>query len=916
MYAVDMNSSLPVDSGVKIGKLSNGLTYYLRQNSIPENKAELRLVVNAGSVLEDDDQAGLAHFTEHMAFNGTKNFKKSELTDYLGSIGMGFAGGLNAYTSFDETVYMLKSATDDKVQLKKSIFILSEWADKLSFDHDEIEKERGVIIEEWRGGRGADERIRNKQNEVVLKDSKYAKRSPIGSYEIISTFKPEAIKRFYRDWYRPDLQAVVVVGDIDINEVETYIKEYFDSIPARKAPRERVIEAVPDHKETLVSIVSDKEANSSSVSLVIKSQIEKIKTIGDYKRVLTTNLFSDMFNQRLQELSTKENAPFLYAFTYKYPMTRSKSMLMSTAAVKDNQIIKGFEALATEKERIDRFGFTATELERAKLSLLKDTERRLKEKDKQDSNRLVWAYVRHYLNEGTLLNEDQSYQLVQDLLPLITLEDVNQLIKEYSNEDNRVITASFPEKEGNIAPKEEELLAVLNKTDRMELTPYEDKTVNEPLLANIKPAGKIISKKYNKSADLYELYLSNGVKVVYKKTDFKNNEILFDSFSPGGFSKFSTEDIKQADFINQYMYGSGIGSFDRNALTKYMTGKNAEVSVNINGIYEGLNGSCSPEDFELMMQLIHSYFVQPRKDKTFFNTFISTLEGFLQNKALDPESVFEDSVLVYSHNRHPRINIQTTDSIKNVDLDTVFKLYQDRFADASDFTFFFVGSIDEKQIEKLSENYLANLPALNRKEKIEDHKIEYVKGIHDYKIYSGMEEKSMIKITLPSDYSHNKKNNTQVSAMILVLNEKLRENIREKMSGVYYIYAYPEIQKYPSQKLAIHIFLGCSPDRVEELTQAIYREMDLMRTQVVEEKYMNIYRQTMLQNHTSNIKKNYFWLSSLKTIYQNDRPTDDFINNMNYVNAVKAKEIQKTAQKYLKYDKNRIRFVLYPVNKA
>ncbi|MDX9870732.1 MAG: pitrilysin family protein, partial [Candidatus Cloacimonadales bacterium] len=327
LHALDLSSPLPIDPTVKIGKLDNGLTYYLKKNSVPENKAELRLVVNAGSVLEDDNQVGLAHFCEHMAFNGTQNFAKSEMTDYLASIGLGFAGGLNAYTSMDETIYMLKSSTNDKAQLKKSIFILSEWANKVSFDDDEIEKERGVIIEEWRGGRGANERISNKESKVILKDSKYAERSPIGTYEIISTFKPQTIKNFYKDWYRPDLQAVVVVGDINIDEVESYIIEYFATIPKSVNPRTRVIEPVPDHTETLVSIESDKELSNSSVTLYIKSELEPVITIQDYKRDLTKSLFYSMFNNRLQELTKQENSPFLYAFTFSYPMVRSKNLL-------------------------------------------------------------------------------------------------------------------------------------------------------------------------------------------------------------------------------------------------------------------------------------------------------------------------------------------------------------------------------------------------------------------------------------------------------------------------------------------------------------------------------------------------------------------------------------------------------------
>ncbi len=913
LHALDLNSPLPMDPTVKIGKLDNGLTYYLKKNSVPENKAELRLVVNAGSVLEDDNQVGLAHFCEHMAFNGTKNFAKSEMTDYLASIGLGFAGGLNAYTSMDETVYMLKSSTNDKAQLKKSIFILSEWANKVSFDDDEIEKERGVIIEEWRGGRGANERISNKESKVILKDSKYAERSPIGTYEIISTFKPQTIKKFYKDWYRPDLQAVVVVGDINIDEVESYIIEYFASIPKSVNPRTRVIEPVPDHTETLVSIESDKELSNSSVTLYIKSELEPVITIQDYKRDLTKSLFYSMFNNRLQELTKKDNSPFLYAITFSYPMVRSKNLLMTTAAVKDNEILSGFEAIAIEKERIDRFGFTNTELERAKIQFSKSSEKRLKEIDKQESERIIWSIVSTFLRDIPLLSEEQSYQLYLELLPLISLEDVNLLIKDYSKEENRVITASYPEKAGNIAPKKEDLLAILSRADKMELEPYQDDVIDEPLITDLNKPGKIISKKYNKTADLYELYLSNGAKVVYKVTNFKNDEILFDSYSPGGLSQVDDQDVLNGVYSATFIDNSGFGAFDSNALTKYLAGKNVRTSTYINNYYEGIRGSSSPEDFEVLMQLIYSYFTQVRKDQTAFNALKSKYEGLLQNKHLNPEDVFADSVEIYSYNNHPRVIVDKPENIKELDLEKTLEIYKDRFADASDFTFFFVGSIDPKVIEDLAEKYLASLPSLKRKEKVNDLKIDYIRGIHDYSIKSGLEQKSKIQITLVSDYKYSVKANNDLQAMNLILNEKLRENIREEKSGVYYVYAYPEIRYFPKSQLAIHIILGCSPDRVDELTTAIYEQIDLLKNNLPDEKYMQIYRQTMAQNINTSVKRNNYWLNNLKSHYQNSLNLNDFINSMDYVNAVKPENIRKAAQKYLQYDKNRMRFVLLPL---
>lgn len=914
-WALDLNAPIPVDPTLKIGKLNNGLTYYLKQNKVPEKKAELRLVVNAGSILEDDYQTGLAHFTEHMAFNGTKNFKKTEMTDYLASIGAGFAGGLNAYTSYDETVYMLTSATDNKEQLKKAVFILSEWADKVSFDDDEIERERGVIIEEWRGGRGADERIRNKQLAETMYDSKYSKRMPIGNYEILSTFKPEAIKQFYKDWYRPDLQAVVIVGDIDINEVESYIKEYFNTIPTRSNPRERVYESVPDFPETRVSIIGDKEANASSVSLSFKADKEDVKTIADYRKQLINNIFYDLFNYRLSEIASKENPPFIYAYTYRYGIARTKDDISIVAGVKDNGIQKGLESLAIEKERIDKYGFTQSEFDRIVTKTLNDYEDNKLEKGKQDSGRMIWAYVRHYLSGNTIMDPEQSYNLVQQLLPTITLNDVNLLIKNYSQDTNRIISASYPEKEMIIPPTKEELLAILDKTNKMDVEPYLDNVVNEPLIAQMPKPGKVKSKKFNKKADLTELTLSNGIKVIYKKTDFKNNEILFDSFSPGGVSKVKTEDIANANILSPYLNEAGFGSYDQSSLSKLLTGKNAETRIRVEESFESINGSCSSKDLELAMQLIYSAFTQVRKDTAAYNNLVAQMENYFNNRSQEPESVFEDSMFVSTYMPHPRLQLFDIKSIEQSSLDKIYQIYQDRFADASDFTFIFIGAINDEEFESLCEKYLASLPNLNRNEKIEDHKIEYAKGIVERKIYAGMEEKSIINISIPSKYSYNPKENTEFGAMILILNEKLRENIREKMSGVYYIYAYPDIKKYPKETVMINIALGCSPARVDELTQAIYAEIDLIKTELVDEKYLQIYLQTSMNNWNASIKKNNFWLSSLKSCYQNNVSVEDFLNKTDYYQKVTAKDVLKMAQKYLNYNENRISGALYPQQK-
>ncbi len=914
LSATDLNQPLPVDPRVKVGKLSNGLTYYLVKNNTPEHFAELRLVVNAGSVLEDEDQKGLAHFCEHMAFNGTKNFKKTALNDYLSSIGMGFAAGLNAYTSYDETVYILKTPTQNPEHLKKAVFILGEWAHNLSLENSEIKLERGVIVEEWRGRLGAWDKMGKKNNKIIYSDSKYATHAPIGEYEVLSKFKNQRLKQFYQDWYRPDLQAVVVVGDIDIQETEALIKSNFESIPEVKNPRLRENFRVPDNAEPLVTIASDKEATNSRVSLYFKKELKSVKTQQDYLEKIKQELFNSMLTMRLEEFQQKENPPFRWFYISRYPLTRVNDCFQMHAWVNDNGIPAALEAFTRELQRVCKFGFTQGELDRVKLDALKSAERSALDIDKQNSGDLVWDYISIFTRNMPMLNPVQEFELKKSLLDRITLQDVNAVSKLYETDNNVIIAAESPEKPSVKIPTEEELLAVYHKARQLPLLSYADLYKNKPFLTKMPEKGSIVSRKSNKELGLTELVLSNGAKVIYIKTDFKNQQILFKAISPGGISQLKDDEVLAAGMTNELIGQSGLGDFSSIDLTKFLTGHLYWSYTEISDKNEIISGETTREDLELGMQMLYAQFVCPKKDSTSFNIVFNRTKDMVGNNANDPETVYEDSVMAILFNHHPRKKSLDLNNINQVTLDKCWNIYRDRISNGRDFTFVFVGALTDSLIERIAENYLAAIPSKPETEQVLDHQIEYLQGHYEQKIYAGQEEKCQLKLVINSKFPYSYENRTKLKAMTLIFNELLRENVREKLSGVYWVYANPVIDKYPTGRLAMYIALACSPNRVDELTAEIYKVMDSMKKKPAAEKYMKVYLETYLKAHEEGLTNNDYWMSELEKFINFGIDLKELNNYQNILKSVKPTDIQDFAQKYLNYKQNCIKVVLLPKN--
>ncbi|MBT4485074.1 MAG: insulinase family protein, partial [Candidatus Latescibacteria bacterium] len=701
--SLEQTDILPVDAAVTLGKLDNGLKYYIRENHKPEKRMELRLVVKAGSVLEDENQRGLAHFTEHMAFNGTKNFRKQELVDYLESIGMRFGPDLNAYTSFDETVYMLQVPVDSVQIVEKAFQILEDWAHNISFEDEEIDRERGVIVEEWRSGRGASARIRDKQLPVLFKDSRYAERMPIGKMEVVETFPHDTLRSFYRDWYRPDLLTVIAVGDFDTKWIEEQIQKHFSRIPSSNNPRERVVFQVPDHEETLFAIASDPEATGNSVSVYYKHDITPEVTVDDYRDGIVEALYNGMLNQRLHELTKKSDPPFLYGYSSKGRFVLSREIYMLGAGVKDNGIERGLETLVTEAARVRKYGFTQSELERRKKEMLRYMESAYNERDKTESRNYASEYARNFVMDEPIPGIEFEYNMYRKYIPDITLEEVNRLTGEWMTDRNRVIMADVPEKAGVNVPTEEKLLAVINAVNKKDIEPYVDTVSDQPLVESPPVPSSVVEENRIEEVEVTEWLLANGVRVILKPTDFKNDEILFTSFSPGGISLVPDEYHMAGETASSVVQEGGVGKFGRIELEKMLSGKVVSVSPWINDLREGISGSASPKDVETMFQLIYLYFTSPRKDDIAFQSFKTRMKGYIENRNARPESALSDTVTVTMAQYHRRERPLSMELLDEMNLDMSYEIYRDRFRDASDFTFVFIGNFEQSQLKPLVE---------------------------------------------------------------------------------------------------------------------------------------------------------------------------------------------------------------------
>lgn len=911
VFNFKLKDEIPIDSEIKLGKFKNGLSYYIRVNHKPEKRAELRLVINAGSVLEDDDQQGIAHLVEHMAFNGTKNFAKQELVNYLESIGMRFGPDLNAYTSFDETVYMLQIPTDSVVIVEKAFQILEDWARFMSLEDQEIDKERGVIVEEWRLGRGAEMRMMDKQFPILFQGSKYANRLPIGQKTVIDTVHFDTVRRFYREWYRPDLMAVIAVGDFDQAWIEKLIQQHFGKIPAVKKARKRAIIPVPDHKEPLFAIATDPEATRTSVGIYFKQPPETEKTVADYRKNVVEQLYNRMLSERLYELSKDAEPPFLYGYSQKGGFVRSKEVYMLGAGVKEDGIIRGLEVLLTEAERVQKHGFTSTELERQKKMLLRSLKQTYSERNKLESRNYASEYIRHFLDREPIPGIEYEYALMQKYLPEIQLVEVNQLASKWITDHNRVVTVSAPEKAEVKVPDTKELMAVFAAVAQKRVEPYVDKVTEQPLVEKAPKPADLISDRSLEELGVTEWLLANGVRVIFKPTDFKNDEIRFTAYSPGGSSLVPDKNYISAATATAIITEGGLGKYNQIELGKALAGKVVRVNPWIGELEEGISGSASPEDLETMFQLIYAYFTTPRKDSTAFQSYKNRLSASIENRSARPESAFQDSITVTLYQRHFRERPWSKAILNEMSLDGSYRIYQDRFADASDFTFVFVGNFDLDIIKPLVQTYLGGLPVLNRNESWKDVGRRYPVGVFDKSVHKGIEPKSYVQIIFTGPFYWNPQNAYMLESMVSVFRIKLREVLREDLSGTYGVRVNSSINRDPQENYRIDINFGCNPDRVEELSRMVLQQVDSLRSYGTTDVYINKVKESQTRKRETDLKENGFWLNQLVYLYSNELDPTLVLRIPDFIDGLSTAAVQVTAQKYFN-PQNYIRMVLLP----
>jgi zinc protease len=907
-----LSDSIPIDPEITVGRLPNGLSYYVRANRRPEKRAELRLVVKAGSILEDDDQRGLAHIAEHMAFNGTRHFPKQEVISFLESLGMRFGAHVNAYTSFDETVYMLTVPTDKPDVMDRALLILEDWAHGISFDPAEIDKERGVVLEEWRARRGAGARMQDKVFPIWLKGSQYVDRLPIGTPEIIKGFTPDRLKKFYTDWYRPDMMAVVAVGDFDKSAVEGLIKTRFSSLQSPPSPRPRPAHDIPDHPGTRYAIATDKELTTTSVEVATLLPARQQGTVGVYRKKMVDRLFSGMLTLRLSEITQKPDAPFLQAFSGRgIFFARSKENTSLNALVKEDGIDRGLDALLGEIERVSRFGFTATELDRQKQSTMRNRERLVAEKDNRESFSRADEYIRNFLDQETLPTSDYEFALHKRFLPEITLDEVNKLAQEWFPNHSRIVIVSAPENPGLVVPDEAKLAAVVAAAPKRELKPYVDTVASAVLLDSVPAPGAITRTTTKDPVGITEWELSNGVKVVLKPTNFREDEILFRATSPGGTSLATDEDYIPASSAIQVITAGGLGKFSATDLRRLLSGKIASASPFISELEEGVTGSSSPKDLETLFQLIYLRFTQPRADATAFTVQATQMKTILANQTAVPEFAFRETLTATMSQDHLRRRLPTTATVDQWNLDKSLAFYKERFADASDFTFVFVGTFDLQTMKPLVERYLGGLPTIRRKETWRDVGVRMPTGVVAKKVEKGIEPKSQVAIVFSGPFEYDQTQRVAIRAMSEILQNKLLETIREDLGGTYSIGASSTYRKFPNPEYSITIQFGCDPQRTEALVARVLQEIEQLMAKGPTEKQVNDEREALLRDFETNMKQNAYVITQLSFKYQHGEDPATLWNVPEYYKKLDVAMIQQAAKTYLD-SKNRVTVTLFP----
>jgi zinc protease len=904
---------MPVDPQITIGRLPNGLRYYIRPNRRPEKRAELRLAVNAGSVLEDPDQLGLAHMVEHMAHQGTRNITKERMNALLSSIAVSAGPESIAATSFDETIFRLTVPSDMPDAIDTGLFVLEEWARNVAFDPADIERERGIVLEEWRLNRGAGMRAVDAVLPTLFTGSRYAERLTIGTRLSIETFRHAALRRFYADWYRPDLMAVVAVGDFDKSAVDSLIRRHFGAIAMPKAPRPRPTFDVPDHPATLYAIATDKEATDTHLAVYCKLPLQAQGSVGVYRQHIVERLAAAMLTSRFRDMSGQPDTPFATATASRRIFVRSKEVATLDAAVKEGAVDRALDALLTEAERAARFGFTPAELERQKAQRLRGYELLYAEKDTRPSATLADEYVRNFTLNETLPGIALEYALHQRFLAEISLAEVNKTAKGWTGRGSRVVVVTAPEKPGLAAPNEASLAAVIERVDKKEIAAHVDSAAGLVLLDKTVQPGRIVRESRYQAAGVTEWGLSNGATVALKPTSYQGDEVVFRATSPGGHSLASDADFVPAMTAAAAISPSvtGLGNLGAIQLRQTLAGKVARVSPLIEETAEGLTGSGSAKDLDTLFQLIHLTFTQPRGDAAAFAAFAARQRAALANQQASPEWVFDDAVRSALSQAHPRARSLTPELVDQMNMEKSLAFYKDRFADASDFTFVFAGSFDLETMKPLVERYLASLPALDRKERWRDVGIRPPAGSVEKVVRLGVEPKSQVALGFTGSLQYDEAHRATVRALSAVLNGRLWAMLQDELGATYSVSVFPTFTRVPREEYSIGIAFGCKPDRAEELVSAVLAAIASLKTDLVPDDVVAKIRGALLREYESNLQQNGFLVTEICQRYQSGEDVNESFTRADHYRALTPEAIRDAARRYL--DTGRVvKVVLYP----
>ena len=900
---------------MRIGTLPNGVRYYVRRNAKPEQRAELRLVVNAGSILEDNDQRGLAHFLEHMAFNGTKSFAKNDIVKYLESIGVRFGADLNAQTGFDETVYILPVPTDSAGILEKSFRFLGDVATGILFDSAEVVAERGVVLSEWRTGLGAGERIRDQQFPVIFRGSRYADRLPIGLPAVIESANPAPVRRFWRDWYRPDLMAVIAVGDADPSQLVALITKTFGTIPRRANARPRTIAAVPKHDSTLVTIATDPELTSSSVGVLWKLPPSGTRTVGDLRELMMRRLYNSMLNQRFSELSQKPDAPFVGAGAGAGNFVRGSDYYSLDAGAKEGKLLESLQLLLTEAARVQRHGFLPSELDRGRTNMLRSLERAYTERDKTPSASFVDEYIDHYLSNEGIPGVAFEYSAAKALLPTVTLAEVNALGKARSGEANRVVTVTLPKKDGLAVPTEQAVRAVFAKVAASTITPWTETVAEGALVKRAPTAGRVVAEKRYENIGLTEWTLSNGVRVFVKSTDFNADQVLMTSWSPGGASLFADSAVFRAALTTTALERGGVGEFSLIDLNKKLTGKVAAVSPFIGDLNQGLNGRASPKDLETLMQLTWLRLTSPRADTVAVQALLQQFESVLKNKDANPSAVFSDTVQVTLASGHPRARPISVSMLKELELGQMLATYKDRFGDASGMSFVFVGNVDMATFKPLVEQWLAALPTTGRTETFRDVGPKTFTGTIDKAVRKGLAPQSQTVAVLAGAAPWTREEAYLLSSVGEVLEMRLLDRLREALGGTYSVSVNTAFSRRPRQEWQVVVSYGSAPEKADTMFAAVRQELDSLRRLPPTAAEVERVKEQQRRELEVSRKQNAWWLSALQGRIENGDDVTAILASDALITTLTPEKLATAAKKYLS-ETNRARFVLLPETKA